>query len=92
MIDFENLTEAQRSCIPDVRFELIPIKNLVSNQKYQRDLKEAHITSTALDFNIYQIKLFNSKYFKFLTYKENNSIFLKEISISMSEAPVYFSE
>ena len=56
MIDFENLTEAQRSCIPDVRFELIPIKNLVSNQKYQRDLKEAHITSTALDFNIYQIK------------------------------------
>ncbi len=56
MIDFENLTEEQRSCIPDVRFELIPIRNLVSNQDYQRDLKEGHITSTALDFNIYQIK------------------------------------
>lgn len=56
MIDFENLTEAQRSCIPDVRFELIPIKNLVSNQNYQRDLKEKHITDTALDFNVYQIK------------------------------------
>lgn len=56
MIDFENLTEAQRSCIPDVRFELIPIRNLVSNQDYQRDLKESHITSTLRDFDLYQIK------------------------------------
>ena len=37
MIDFDNLTDRQRSCIPDVHFELIPIKNLVSNQDYQRD-------------------------------------------------------
>ncbi len=56
MIDFENLTEEQRSCIPDVRFELIPIRNLVSNQDYQRDLKEAHITNTLRDFDLYQIK------------------------------------
>lgn len=56
MIDFDNLTEAQRACIPDVRFELIPISNLVSNQDYQRDLKESHITETAKDFDLYQIK------------------------------------
>lgn len=56
MIDFDNLTEAQRACIPDVRFELIPIRNLVSNQDYQRDLKEGHITSTLQDFDLYQIR------------------------------------
>lgn len=56
MIDLDNLTPEQRACIPDVRFELIPICNLVSNQNYQRDLKEGHITSTAEDFDLYQIK------------------------------------
>ena len=56
MIDFENLTDRQRACIPDVRFELIPIRNLVSNQNYQRDLKEGHITGTLRDFDLYQIK------------------------------------
>ncbi len=56
MIDFDNLTEAQRSCIPDVRFELIPIKNLVSSQNYQRDLKEGHINDTLRDFDLHQIK------------------------------------
>ena len=33
----EILTERQKRCIPDVSFELIPIKNLVSNQDI-RDL------------------------------------------------------
>lgn len=56
MIDLGNLTPEQRACIPDVRFELIPISNLVSNQDYQRALKEGHITSTTRDFNLYQIK------------------------------------
>lgn len=56
MIDFDNLTEAQRSCIPDVLFELIPIKNLVSSQDYQRDLKEGHIADTLRDFDLHQIK------------------------------------
>lgn len=32
MIPGDMLTEAQRRCIPDVSFELIPIRNLVSNQ------------------------------------------------------------
>ncbi len=56
MIEFDNLTEIQRSCIPDVRFELIPIKNLVSSQDYQRDLKEGHIADTLRDFDLHQIK------------------------------------
>ena len=34
MIPGDMLTEAQRRCIPDVSFELIPIRNLVSNQEY----------------------------------------------------------
>lgn len=34
------LTERQKRCIPDVTFELIPIKNLVANQEYQRPLSE----------------------------------------------------
>ena len=28
--------------VPNVRFELIPIKNLVSNQEYQRRLSQGH--------------------------------------------------
>ena len=56
MIDFDNLTDRQRSCIPDVHFELIPIKNLVSNQNYQRDLSEGHIAKTLQEFDVYQIR------------------------------------
>ncbi len=36
-------------------FELIPIKNLVSNQVYQRPLSEGHIISAVKDFDVYQI-------------------------------------
>lgn len=49
------LTEAQRRCIPDVSFELIPIRNLVSNQDYQRKLSENHIRKTLEEFDVYQI-------------------------------------
>ncbi len=31
------------SYVPNVHFEKIPIKNLVSNQEYQRNLSQAHI-------------------------------------------------
>ncbi len=49
------LTERQRKCIPEVSFELIPIRNLVSNQKYQRPLSEGHILRTMEEFDVYQI-------------------------------------
>ena len=41
--------------VPDVRFELIPIKNLVSNQKYQRNLSQSHIARAVAAFNPRQI-------------------------------------
>lgn len=49
------LTEEQRRCIPDVSFELIPIRNLVSNQDYQRPLSENHIRKALEEFDVYQI-------------------------------------
>jgi len=41
--------------VPQVHFEQIPIKNLVSNQEYQRNLSESHIKRTAENFDLYQI-------------------------------------
>ena len=41
--------------VPNVHFEKIPIKNLVSNQDYQRNLSQAHIEKTAENFDIFQI-------------------------------------
>lgn len=41
--------------VPNVHFEQIPIKNLVSNQDYQRTLSQAHILRAAENFDLYQI-------------------------------------
>lgn len=41
--------------VPDVHFEQIPIKNLVSNQDYQRHLSQDHIRKAAEHFNLCQI-------------------------------------
>ena len=41
--------------VPDVHFEQIPIKNLVSNQDYQRHLSQDHIRRAAEHFNLCQI-------------------------------------
>ncbi len=41
--------------VPDVKFELIPIKQLVSNQDYQRNLSMQHVRKTAENFDLYQI-------------------------------------
>ena len=41
--------------VPNVYFEKIPIKNLVSNQDYQRNLSQAHIEKAAENFDLYQI-------------------------------------
>lgn len=41
--------------VPDVHFEQIPIKNLVSNQEYQRNLSKEHIKRTSEHFDLYQI-------------------------------------
>lgn len=48
MDNFENF-------VPNVTFEKIPIKNLVSNQDYQRNLSRSHIQKAAEHFDLYQI-------------------------------------
>ena len=41
--------------VPNVHFEQIPIKHLVSNQEYQRNLSRSHINRAAENFDLYQI-------------------------------------
>jgi hypothetical protein len=47
--------EAYNDYVPNVHFEQIPIKNLVSNQVYQRNLSTRHIHRTAANFDLHQI-------------------------------------
>ena len=41
--------------VPKVHFEQIPIRNLVSNQEYQRNLSQHHVQRAAANFDLYQI-------------------------------------
>jgi len=41
--------------VPNVHFDLIPIKNLVSNQDYQRNISIKHVRKAASNFDLYQI-------------------------------------
>ena len=41
--------------VPNVHFELVPIKDLVSNQDYQRSLSMLHVKKTAENFDLHQI-------------------------------------
>ena len=41
--------------VPNVYFEKIPIRNLVSNQDYQRSLSQVHIAKAAENFDLFQI-------------------------------------
>ena len=47
--------ENLKAYVPNVHFEQIPIKNLVSNQKYQRNLSRRHIERAVADFDLYQV-------------------------------------
>ena len=49
------LTRKQEECVPKVVFQLIPIKDLVSNQDYQRPLSESHILKAVNEFDVCQI-------------------------------------
>ena len=41
--------------VPNVHLEQIPIKNLVSNQEYQRNISEQHVLNAAAHFDLYPI-------------------------------------
>lgn len=47
--------EDYNAFVPKVHFEQIQIKNLVSNQEYQRNLSISHVRRTAENFDLYQI-------------------------------------
>lgn len=49
------MNEDYRRFVPNVNFEMIPIKNLVSNQDYQRNLSIKHVQKAASHFDLYQI-------------------------------------
>ncbi len=49
------MTEDLSQFVPKVYFEQIPIKNLVSNQDYQRTLSMKHVRRVAENFDLYQI-------------------------------------
>lgn len=51
------MQEDWKQFVPDVTFELIPIKNLVSNQNYQRNISLTHVDRTAEHFDLHQINL-----------------------------------
>ena len=47
--------EGLKQFVPRVHFEQILIKNLVSNQEYQRNLSASHVRRAAANFDLYQI-------------------------------------
>jgi len=49
------MEETYNEFVPQVHFEQIPIKNLVSNQEYQRSLSLAHVGKTTENFDPFQI-------------------------------------
>lgn len=51
----QDLTPRQAECVPNVFFQLIPIRDLVSNQDYQRPLSESHIMKAVREFDVCQI-------------------------------------
>ena len=46
---------AEARYLPKVKFEAIPIRDLVSSQEYQRGKSERHIKRAAENFDVYQI-------------------------------------
>ena len=55
IVEVDNTEEERQQFVPNVHFEQIPIKNLVSSQEYQRNLSKAHIKRAAENFDLYQI-------------------------------------
>ena len=49
------MNDDYKDFVPNVRFELIPIKDLVSNQEYQRNISMLHVKKAVADFDLNQI-------------------------------------
>ena len=77
--------------VPDVRFEQIPIKNLVSNQEYQRHLSWLHIQRTIAGFDLYQINPVKVSHRDGLNYVMNGQHTIEVIAMvsNSRETPVW---
>lgn len=49
------MSEDYNEFVPNVHFELIPIKDLVSNQDYQRNLSMQHVHKAVENFDLNQV-------------------------------------
>ncbi len=49
------MIEEYANYVPNVHFELVPIKDLVSNQEYQRNLSMLHVKKAVANFDLNQI-------------------------------------
>ena len=56
-MDTRNKDLDLQAYVPRVTFEQIPIKNLVSNQNYQRHLSKTHVKRVAENFDIFDFEL-----------------------------------
>ena len=63
--------------VPKVHFEQIPIRNLVSNQEYQRNLSQHHVQRAAANFDLYQINPVKVSRRNGINYVSTDSIPLK---------------
>ena len=49
------MSEEYNNFVPRVHFELVPIKDLVSNQDYQRNISMVHVQKAVENFDLNQI-------------------------------------
>ncbi|MGE5417442.1 MAG: DUF6551 family protein [Acidobacteriota bacterium] len=77
--------------VPNVHFEQIPIKNLVSNQEYQRNLSITHVQRTVANFDLYQINPVKVSRRKGINYVFNGQHTIEIIAIvsGSRETPVW---
>lgn len=77
--------------VPQVYFEQIPIKNLLSNQEYQRNLSWSHIRKAAADFNPYQINPVKVSHRDNINYVFNgqHTIEIVALALNSRETPVW---
>ena len=73
-----------RDFVPNVHFELIPIKDLVSNQEYQRNLSWSHVKKAVENFDLNQINPI-----KVSRRNGTNYVFNGQVSTQLRSLPLF---
>ena len=76
--------------VPNVHFEQIPIKNLVSNQDYQRSLSHTHIARAAENFDLYQINPVKVSRRDGINYVFNGQHTIEIVALPLSSSMSFF--